>query len=70
MGAGLSFGDGPHRCPGAHIALLETDVFLSRLLALEGVRMSGEPRVAFREAIGGYEIRGLTVALPRAGRAL
>ncbi|MFH8974852.1 cytochrome P450 [Streptomyces sp. NPDC017890] len=68
VGAGLSFGDGPHRCPGAHIALLETDVFLSRLFALDGVRMSGDPRVAFQEAIGGYEIRGLTVALPRAGR--
>ncbi|GGQ18122.1 hypothetical protein GCM10010279_27240 [Streptomyces mutabilis] len=63
-----SFGDGPHRCPGAHIALLETDVFLSRLFALDGIRLSGEPRVAFQEAIGGYEIRGLTVALPRAGR--
>ncbi|MFH9574516.1 cytochrome P450 [Streptomyces sp. NPDC017230] len=68
VGAGLSFGDGPHRCPGAHIALLETDVFLSRLFALDGVRMGGEPRVAFQEAIGGYEIRGLTVALPGAGR--
>ncbi|MEW2264180.1 cytochrome P450 [Streptomyces sp. NPDC047853] len=68
VGAGLSFGDGPHRCPGAHIALLETDVFLSRLFALDGVRMSGTPRVAFQEAIGGYEIRGLTVALPRPGR--
>ncbi len=68
VGAGLSFGDGPHRCPGAHIALLETDVFLSRLFALDGVRMSGEPRVAFQEAIDGYEIRDLTVALPRAGR--
>ncbi|MDT0609253.1 cytochrome P450 [Streptomyces lancefieldiae] len=68
VGAGLSFGDGPHRCPGAHIALLETDVFLSRLFALDGIRMNGEPRVAFQKAIGGYEIRGLTVALPRAGR--
>jgi cytochrome P450 len=68
VGAGLSFGDGPHRCPGAHIALLETDVFLSRLFALDGVRMSGEPHVAFQEAIGGYEIRGLTVAVPRTGR--
>ncbi|WP_217169167.1 cytochrome P450 [Streptomyces sp. AC512_CC834] len=67
IGAGLSFGDGPHRCPGAHIALLETDVFLSRLFALDGVRMSRRPRVAFQEAIGGYEIRGLTVALPGAG---
>ncbi|MFI8949877.1 cytochrome P450 [Streptomyces sp. NPDC053750] len=68
LGAGLSFGDGPHRCPGAHIALLETDVFLSRLFALDGIRMNAEPRVAFQEAIGGYEIRGLTVSLPRAGR--
>ncbi|MEV6886824.1 cytochrome P450 [Streptomyces sp. NPDC051135] len=67
VGAGLSFGDGPHRCPGAHIALLETDVFLSRLFALDGIRMSGEPRVAFQEAIDGYEIRDLTVSLPRAG---
>ncbi|MFE2440396.1 cytochrome P450, partial [Streptomyces sp. NPDC059409] len=68
VGAGLSFGDGPHRCPGAHIALLETDVFLSRLFALDGVRMSGEPHVAFQAAIDGYEIRDLTVALSRAGR--
>ncbi|MFF9453701.1 cytochrome P450 [Streptomyces flaveolus] len=68
VGAGLSFGDGPHRCPGAHIAVLETDVFLSRLFALDGLRMTGRPRVGFREAIGGYEIRGLTVALPRTGR--
>jgi hypothetical protein len=35
---------------------------------MDGIRMSGEPRVSFQEAIGGYEIRGLTVALPRAGR--
>ncbi|MFG3251240.1 cytochrome P450 [Streptomyces sp. NPDC048187] len=67
VGAGLSFGDGPHRCPGADIALLETDVFLSRLFALDGVRMSGQPRVAFQEAIDGYEIRDLTVSLPRPG---
>ncbi|MEU0743559.1 cytochrome P450 [Streptomyces sp. NPDC006134] len=59
----LSFGDGPHRCPGAHIALLETDVFLSRLFALDGVRMTAPPRVSFKDAIGGYEIRGLTVGL-------
>lgn len=66
--AGLSFGDGPHRCPGAHIAVLETDVFLSRLFALDGIRMTAPPRVSFNDAIGGYELRGLTVALPRAGR--
>ncbi|MFF8955370.1 cytochrome P450 [Streptomyces sp. NPDC014894] len=56
-GPGLAFGDGPHTCPGQHIALLETDVFLSRLLALPGVRMTGPPTVGFMEAIGGYELR-------------
>ncbi|WP_345745865.1 cytochrome P450 [Streptomyces sp. ODS28] len=60
---GLSFGDGPHKCPGATIAVLETDAFLTRLFALPGVRMASEPRVSFQEGIGGYELRGLTVAL-------
>ncbi|MFD0663877.1 cytochrome P450 [Thermocatellispora tengchongensis] len=65
--AALSFGDGAHRCPGAGIAILETDVFLSRLFALEGIRMATAPRVSFKDEIGGYEIRGLTVAIDRAG---
>ncbi|MFC4013868.1 cytochrome P450 [Nonomuraea purpurea] len=64
--AALSFGDGPHRCPGAGIAILETDIFLTRLLALDGgVRMTGTPRVSLKDEIGGYEIRGLTVATGR-----
>ncbi|WP_229858675.1 cytochrome P450 [Streptomyces poonensis] len=67
--AGLAFGDGPHRCPGASVAVLEADIFLSRLFALDGIRMTRSPRVSFKNDIGGYEIRELTVALPRAGRA-
>ncbi|MEU3269679.1 cytochrome P450 [Saccharomonospora sp. NPDC006951] len=58
---GLSFGDGAHKCPGSSIAILETDVFLSRLLAIPGVRMVAPPRVSIAEAIGGYELRGLIV---------
>ncbi|MFH8798375.1 cytochrome P450 [Streptomyces sp. NPDC017936] len=65
--AGLAFGDGPHRCPGAAVAVLEADVLLSRLFALDGLRMTGEPRVSFKDDIGGYEIRNLTVAVS-AGR--
>ncbi|MCK2212260.1 cytochrome P450 [Actinomadura sp. ATCC 31491] len=61
--AALSFGDGAHRCPGAGVAILETDVFLSRLFALEGVRMAGPPRVTFANDIGGYEVRDLRVTL-------
>ena len=62
--AGLAFGDGAHRCPGASVAVLEADALLSRLFALDGLRMTGVPRVAFKDEIGGYEIRNLTVSAP------
>lgn len=62
--AGLAFGDGAHRCPGASVAVLEADVLLSRLFALDGLRMAGVPRVSFKDEIGGYEIRDLAVTVP------
>lgn len=61
---GLSFGDGAHKCPGANIAILEADIFLSKLFALPGVRMNTAPQVSFNDAIGGYELRGMTVTVP------
>ncbi|MEV0383847.1 hypothetical protein [Nonomuraea sp. NPDC050643] len=45
------------------MAILETDVFLSRLFAVEGVRMTAPPRVSFNNDIGGYELRGLVVSV-------
>lgn len=63
---GLSFGDGAHRCPGNNIAMKESDVFLTRLLSLPGVRMVSEPSVSFNDAIGGYVLRGLVVAADKA----
>ncbi|MFD7934139.1 cytochrome P450 [Streptomyces sp. NPDC059755] len=66
--AGLAFGDGAHRCPGAVVAVLEADVLLSRLFALDGLRMTGRPRVSFKGEIGGYEIRELTVTVPRSAK--
>ncbi|MEV1068710.1 cytochrome P450 [Streptomyces sp. NPDC050263] len=65
--AGLAFGDGAHRCPGAGVAVLEADVLLSRLFALDGLRMVGRPRVSFKDEIGGYEIRNLTVTTAAPG---
>lgn len=59
---GMSFGDGAHKCPGASIAVLETDVFLSKLFAMPGIHLRSEPRVSFNDAIGGYELRGMVVA--------
>ena len=58
---GLSFGDGAHRCPGAYIAIQETDIFLSKLFALEGLRMVHEPEVRIRPEIAAYELVGLVV---------
>jgi len=59
---GLSFGAGPHRCPGAFIAIQETDIFLRRLLAEPGIRMQSPPRISIEE-LSGYEARGLVVAV-------
>ncbi|QUQ64326.1 cytochrome P450 [Kutzneria sp. CA-103260] len=61
--AGLAFGDGHHKCPGSHIAILETDIFLHKLLAVTGIHMVAPPRVAFKEDIAAYELRGMRVAV-------
>jgi cytochrome P450 len=61
--AGLSFGDGPHRCPGAYIAIQETDIFISKLFTLPGLRMVGTPTVGLRPEIASYELTGLTVTV-------
>ncbi|HEX5203260.1 MAG TPA: cytochrome P450 [Actinoplanes sp.] len=61
---GLSFGDGAHRCPGAYIAIQETDIFLTGLLSLPGVRMVREPEVRIRPEIAAYELAGLVVEVP------
>lgn len=57
----LTFGDGAHKCPGATIAVVETDIFLSKLLTLPGVRLQTPPRAGFNDAIGGYTLRGMLV---------
>ena len=56
----LSFGDGAHRCPGAFLAIHESDVFLHRLLSLP-LRVVGTPELTFNELLMSYEIRDLLV---------
>lgn len=63
---GLAFGDGPHKCPGTHVALLETDVFLSGLFALPGLRMTAPPVIGFIDGISSYELRNCTVEIDTA----
>ncbi len=56
----LSFGDGNHRCPGNAMAIQESDVFLTRLLALP-VRLTSTPRLEWDELISGYAVRDLVL---------
>ena len=54
----LSFGDGPHKCPGNSLAIQETDILLRKLLALD-VKMLREPRIEWDDVIAGYALRSL-----------
>ncbi|MDN5761938.1 MAG: cytochrome P450 [Microlunatus sp.] len=51
----LSFGDGNHRCPGAPIAIMETEIFLSSLFARDVVA-TGPPRVRWNPVTLGYDL--------------
>jgi cytochrome P450 len=58
----LSFGDGHHRCPGGPLAILESDIFLRRLLALDVVA-DGPPRVRWNPVSQGYDLDRFRVRL-------
>src|SRR5262249_35222209 len=53
----MSFGDGHHRCPGAYLAIQETDVLLQRLLKLPGIRIEQTPHIRWNPISAGYELR-------------
>ncbi len=59
----LAFGDGHHRCPGAFLAIKESDLFLRRLLIWNDLRIVMPPSVHYNEVVKGYELRGFRVAL-------
>lgn len=61
-GSGLSFGDGPHRCPGAQLALHEARIFLARLLAVPGLRLERAPRMRWFKPITSYELHDAIIA--------
>lgn len=60
----MSFGDGHHRCPGAPIAIMESEIFLSALFARDVVA-DGPPRVAWNPVSQGYDLDRLMVRLAR-----
>ena len=59
----IGFGSGPHRCAGEHLAIAETDVFIRKLLALKGLRLTSKPEIARNETVEGYEISNFRVAV-------
>ena len=59
----ISFGSGPHRCAGEHLALAETDVFIRKLLALDGLRVTRQPDISHNKTVEGYEISNYMVEI-------
>ncbi len=57
----FSFGDGPHRCPGAKVALQESAVFLDKLFRVAGFRLEREPDITWVQMIEGYELSGAVI---------
>lgn len=51
----MSFGDGHHRCPGAPIAIMETEVFVSTLLRFDVVA-DAPPQVEWNALTHGYDL--------------
>jgi cytochrome P450 len=65
-GSWMSFGDGPHRCPGSQVALHETRVFVDALLRVPGVHLRQTPTIGWCAPIMGYEVHGAVVACDKA----
>jgi cytochrome P450 len=59
----MAFGDGHHRCPGAFVAIQETDIFLNKLLRVPDLQLVSSPTVFYNDTIKGYEIRNFTITV-------
>jgi len=59
----LSFGDGPHRCPGAAVALQEAAIFLDQLLRVPGLRLEQRPTMTINRVSSGYELRDAVIVM-------
>jgi len=61
--AHMSFGDGPHKCPGAAVAIQETAIFLDHLLRVPNLRLAQTPSVSWNQTTAGYVLRGAVVTV-------
>lgn len=58
----MSFGDGPHSCPGWQVALHETRVFLLELFKIPGIKLEREPDMSWNDQLGSYELRNADIS--------
>lgn len=58
----MSFGDGNHRCPGAPLAIMESEVFLTTLLKRDVVA-EGPPQVRWNPVVQGYDLDRFMIRL-------
>lgn len=58
----MSFGDGPHRCPGAQLSLYEARTFLDALMRLPGLRLVGAPELVWFRPIASYGFKHAAIA--------
>lgn len=59
----MSFGDGPHRCPGATVALHEAAIFLDHLLRVPNLRLASGPTMTRNGASTGYVLRDVVLTI-------
>ncbi len=62
----MSFGDGPHSCPGWQVALHETRIFLDRLFRVPGLKLERDPDISWNDQLKSYELRNAMIACDRA----
>lgn len=62
IGRFLSFGDGPHSCPGWQVALHETRIFLQQLFRVTGIQLERAPDIGWNEQVKGYELRNAYIS--------
>jgi cytochrome P450 len=64
----MGFGDGHHRCPGSFLAIQEADMFLTRLLAVPGLKLAKPPAVGWNDLVTGYELRDCILTCDASGQ--
>ena len=61
----MSFGDGPHSCPGWQVALHETRIFLVKLFQIPGLKLERAPDVEWHAQLKSYKLRNAVITCDR-----